>query len=304
MITTEPTTTVALFAGRYALAPGYHLLPSDRGWLLYRPDGLFAGLRVKPELPAAVVELLFEESPALQPASEIDESELEEFVQILLDQGVLETRAEAPSTGTDTSTRTVGPIAVEGEGPIATLLSRLLREGGLEVRTGSAAPSSSPADSLLQASLPKVLVCCAGWLPDTRFAARDAWCAEHGIAWHGMYAEGCRFHLGPFWLPDDPRTVRYADARARRLAADAHPDGLETYWRYLDAGRRVPPPRETSPAEAALVAGALADDLLAWADGRRAPSHGHQLALDRTDGTWRRHPVLPVPRGLMTEAVP
>lgn len=147
------------------------------------------------------------------------------------------------------------------------------------------------------------MVCCAGWLPDAHFQARDAWCAEQGVAWHGLYAEGSRFHLGPFWLPDDPSTVRYADARARRLAADAHPDGLEAYWSYLDSGLYVPPFTPPNPAEAALLAGALAADILAWSAGSTPPSHGHQLAYDRSGGHWRRHPVLPVPRGLMTEEI-
>jgi hypothetical protein len=320
-MTLTETAMVASLSTRCRLAPGYHLVPTDEGWLLYRPDGLFARIGVKPELCAAAADLLAGEEA--RPGSVLPD-ELETFFEALLAEGVV-VAIDAPSSpeGVDDGEEVdagIGTVrrrrvTVEGTGPIAHRLAELLLAADLEPQLVSLEPQlvsrvgAAPAADLLAAlspddRLPGVVVCCAGWLPDAHFAARDAWCAEHGVAWHGVYREGHRFHLGPFWLPDDPRTVRYADARARRLAADTHPRGLEAYWRYLDAGRGVPTPQPPSPAEAALVAGALAADLSAWVEGQEPPSHGYQLAFDRTSGEWRRHPVLPVPRGLMTEAIP
>ena len=124
------------------------------------------------------------------------------------------------------------------------------------------------------------------------------------MAWHGCHAEGDRFYLGPFWSPSDPVTPSYRDVRDRRLAADPHPDSLEAYWRYVDRGEGLPPVPWPDAGGVAVIAGTLASDLLAVARGERPPSHGHQLAYDPATGRWRRHPVLPVPRGLMTECLP
>ncbi|MEM9553513.1 MAG: hypothetical protein AAGC60_04590 [Acidobacteriota bacterium] len=306
---TSPVTEESL-AGRYRLAPGFHLVPADDGWLVYRPDGLFARLRVDPSLPAAVAALLADESTpdsvGLKQALP-DEAALNGFFRALESEGVIVAiESEGERLALERRRElTRSTIAIDGDGPIATRLLELLRGGGLDAqrRPPSADLGSWPLDPPAPGTRMAV-VCCAAWLSDARFTASDAWCVEHGVAWHGVYSEGARFHLGPFWLPDDPRTVRYADARARRLAADAHPDGLEAYWRYLDRGEAVAPPSPADSAESALIAGALASDLLAWARGERPPSHGHQLAFDRSSGRWRWHPVLPVPRGLLTEAMP
>ena len=294
MKSTVKSAVQALPSVRYRLSPGFHLLPVDEQWLLYRPDGRFARVRIRPELSEMLAALLsvdtaFSEIPSISPAVE---EEVTELLDRFVAEGVAEV-VEQPKTETQVCRR----VVIDGEGEVARLLMELLLTAGHEPRILEGGSRTADPES-------DILVGCAGWLPDTRFRAQDRWCVENGVAWHGFYAEGNRFHIGPFWLPEDPRTVRYEDARARRLAAEIHPDGLEAYWRHIEAGRRVNPPVPPSSAEAALIAGALATDILAWSAGETPPSHGHQLAYDRSTGCWRRHPILPVPRGLMTESMP
>lgn len=281
---------------RYRLAPGYHLIPAEGGWLLCRPDGCFARLRIPTELGEEAARALAGEPQA----PELNGDQLEGLLSSLVAEGAAEVVAGVSSTESDPAVRRV---ALEGRGETACLLAEILKSAGLAVELGSEISDGSARQEETRQA-PDVWVSCADWLPDERFQAVDDWCVENKVAWHGFYAEGDRFHLGPFWLPDDPRTVRYADARARRLSAEVHPEGLLAYWRYVAANRRVNPAQPVNPAEAALIAGALAADILAWSKGETPPSHGHQLAYNRPTGCWRRHPVLPVPRGLMTERLP
>lgn len=280
---------------RYQLAPGFHLIPFQENWLLYRPDGRFARLKLDPSLPAAAIRLLAGEDVR---TLDVELEKLEHLFNALLAQDAIQPKV----SGVEVSPNPLpnrSRVAIDGQGIIVLYLVDFLRQGGLDVSQGVAADSQAPSSEP-----PDVVVCCAGWLPDAHFQRLDGWCVERGVAWHGVYVEGHSYYLGPFWLPDDPRTVRYGDARSRRLAAEALPDGLEAYWQYLDGGHRVPNPEPPTSAEAALLAGALAHDILAWSAGQTPPSHGHQLAFDRSTGRWQRHPVLPVPRGLMTERIP
>ena len=289
---------------RYRLGSGYHLFPSNESWYLLRPDGLLARMTLRGRLGEALAEALRGIEPTeIAERSEVDPEELLTLLDNLVGQGIATIAEEAAESievdGEATRTRT--SVAIEGEGPIASLLIRTLSEGGLDA---VAIPPGAEGEVADPSILPDILVSTADWLPDRLFAQRDTWCRRHGVAWHGVYQEGHSFYLGPFWLPDDPRTVPYADARARRLAAGSEPEAMEAYWHYLETSPGVTPAEPPSPAEAALVAGALAADILAWSAQRTPPSHGHQLAYDRASGEWRRHPVLPVPRGLMTEAIP
>ena len=299
-------------AARYRLCSGFHLVPFEGSWLLYRPDGVFVRLHLPPTTLQALVSELGDETRATGDLAD-ERLEVAEQLEPVLERFVAEgiARREPPppevpsigpegaigSGGTDSSSGR-SRVTVEGDGPIATLLLELLRSGGLQATAVAWAEGDGSVSSA------DLWVSCAQWLPDARFRELDAACVAHGVAWHGVYSEGCRFHLGPLWMPEDPLTARYADARDRRLAAAPYPEGLEAYWQYLDSGSGVPRSDPPSPAEAALVAGALAADILAWSAGSRPPSLGDQLAFDRATGRWRRHPVLPVPRGLLTEGIP
>lgn len=282
------------------LKPGYHLFPGRDGWLIQRPDGAFVKLKVPQKIGAEIASALAgEEDPdSLRPETR---SALERFRAAGMVESAPESCVEeSTGEGVHGEGTTVPRLRVvlEGDGPITDALAQLLEAGGNLHRPG-------PSCSLLGLGQtpPEVcdlLISCAGWLPDEHWQRLDEWCGEHRIARHSCYREGNRFYLGPMWLPDDPATCRYADVRARRLAAASFPEGLEDLWQYLDSGRRAPAP-QTSASTTAVIAGTLAADVLAWTEGRRPPSHGHQLAYEPATATWVRHPVLPVPRGLMTE---
>lgn len=291
-----------LVTTRYRLLPGYHLLPSSGSWVLFRPDGRFVRLKIRPELCEALA-IALSDAPPFYSAAEPAAQEIDDLLAQFLAEGLLlaeeagtedhETQQSAPSLA----------VVVQGDDAIAGRLCELLSAEGID--TAREASGSFERLAEVAADLAAgILVNGAGWLPDHRFQATDTWCRARGIAWHGYYAEGDRLHLGPFWLPGDSRTTPYADVRARQLAASVHPQGLEDYWRYLEAGELVAPLEPLRHWEAALVAGTLAADLIAHANGAMPPSHGHQLAYHRSTGRWQWHPVLPVPRGLLTERIP
>lgn len=107
------------------------------------------------------------------------------------------------------------------------------------------------------------------------------------------YAEGLRWYVGPCSLPD--RTPTYAETRARRLAAAGLPDELRSYWEYLDRDQDLPPVPWPSPGGAAVIAGLLVADALAYLAGRGVPSEGYQLGVDPDGASICRHPVLSLP---------
>lgn len=268
------------------LRAGHHLfLAEDGGWLLLQPDGVFVRLHLPATRVAAVADHLLAPEPA-----EEAEPAVAELLAIFAERGLL-----APAGGPAAILPQRRNIAIDGEGPVAAALFPLLAAEGL-------LPVALDPRGELPSGL-SLIASCAGWLPDLHWQAIAASCRERGIAWHGCHAEGERFYLGPCWLPGHPLTASYPDVRARRLAAEMHPDGLEAYWRYAEKGPTPPVPWPGAGA-IAMLAGAMAADIAAWARGEDPPSLGFQLAFDAARLDWRRHPVLPVPRGLLTETAP
>ncbi|MER7045316.1 hypothetical protein [Streptomyces jumonjinensis] len=112
---------------------------------------------------------------------------------------------------------------------------------------------------------------------------------SQGVAWLRCHREGAQAWLEP--LAATPGDVTSAHIRLRRLAATPAHRELAAYW----AG---PAAENTGPghttASAALTAGLLMADLLAWASGRTG-ARRRLRRLDLRDLTVTEHPVLPVP---------
>lgn len=283
-------------ASSFRFSPGHHVFETaDEGWLLYEPSGAFVRLRAPADALRALTAFVQDDAAAGEPDAAVSDLLTRFEARGVIERGVPRSRAVEPAPDAGTARR----ARITGSGPIAAALDRLLEtEDGLRADTtaiGGVAIDEMGLDDV------DLVIDCAGWLPDTRWRARDEGCRERSIAWHGCYAEGGRFYLGPFFAPDDPSTASYRDVRARRLAAAPYPEGLEGYWRHVEEGQVVTAVDWPNAGGVARIAGALAADVIAWSRGETPPSHGHQLAFDPSTGRWTWHPVLPVPRGLMTE---
>ncbi|MFG2642084.1 hypothetical protein ACGFYP_14085 [Streptomyces sp. NPDC048370] len=118
--------------------------------------------------------------------------------------------------------------------------------------------------------------------------------SEGGTAWLRCHREG-----GHVWVEPPacgPGDVTSADVRLRRLAATPAHRELAAYWKGLRAGDEGP---GHHAASAALTAGLLTADLLAWATGPDCPrfraARRTLRRIDVRDLTITPHPILPVP---------
>lgn len=257
-----------------ALAAGHHLYPGPDGyWRIYRPGGRFLKLDVADSLVQRLELALHGATPA------DDHGAFAELLGALEQEGLLV--SAAPDSGRLLDDRVV---LVEGDNPIARLTAGLL---GAHVTV-----VPGPIDQHLIDGV-DLLISCAGWLPDARWQEVDRWCAERDVPWHMCYAEGLLLYVGPLSIPG--RTASYADTRARRLAAAGLPDELRAYWRHLDQAASSLAIEWPWPGSAALAAGLLVTDALAFLAGRPIPSEGCQLCVDPSEPSIRRHPVLPLP---------
>ncbi|WP_030172148.1 hypothetical protein [Spirillospora albida] len=183
-----------------------------------------------------------------------------------------------------------GPVGIGGTGPLADHLARSLAGLGLDVLRG-------PEEDLLDRGL-LALVSAEPWLPDRRWSDLDPRVRAAGVPWHRGHAEGRRWYAGPFWT--GPGDSGHTDLRIRRLAATPWPEQLAAYWDWLDGGGR-PAPDPSGAVAAAAAAAFLAADLWTWRCGGDPAGRNVQVGIDLADGVVRRHPVLPVPQGLMRE---
>ncbi|GAA2896699.1 hypothetical protein GCM10010517_61690 [Streptosporangium fragile] len=264
-------------------AAGTTFVPTGDGWLVHGPDEDFMVVQVPPEDRAVVTGLI---------SGDLGVRAALERVPAAADL-VSELAATPEDTAGTVTGAAVLPHTAEvllvGDGPLLDPLSRCLRQAGLAVRHGR-----SGDDVGSQAA---ALVACAEHLPDAAWRELDARCRDLRIAWHRGHSEGRRWYVGPFTPPTGG--TGYEDLRLRRLAACPWPDELTAYWAFLDAGGRPAAPAD--PAGAEVAAALITTDLRAWFDGAPPPGDGHQVGIDLAAGEIRRHPVLPVPHGLMRE---
>ncbi|WP_067823327.1 hypothetical protein [Nocardia inohanensis] len=256
------------------LTDGYHLFTDPDGrWLYARADGGF----VRIDGPAEVIATL----STLIATGAVEMNSLpaqhRQLAEELLRRGVLDRAADEP--GGESAT-----VLVEGTNPVSQLLRELLDQPGVDIVTADPLTADHVAAD--------IIVSCADRLTDDRWQQLDRWCGAREIAWHRTYVEGTALVIGPFTAPG--RTASYRDTRGRLLAAAQSPDELLALWAHLD---RVADARTRIPAAAAAVAaGLLAADVLAYLSDRTVPSHGHQLVYRPGDAVLTRHPVLPLPR--------
>lgn len=240
-----------------------------------------------PEQLAALAGLLNGTRTLPDGASAFPDGELDAVLAVLEEEGIV-----ARGSGEPGPPPLAGTVAVDGEGRLAEALTGLLARSGLRVL---AVPEDGPPPAA------DVLVACAGWLPDRRWRDLDRICEQRGLPWHRAHRDGRFVWIGPFTLPGV--TAGYTDSRRRQLAATDAPELLEGLWAHLDAGAAAV---LAWPDEGALamVAGALASDVLGHLRDGAPPSGGDQLELDLATRRWTAHPVLPVPRDLLTEPAP
>ncbi|MEM6796840.1 MAG: hypothetical protein AAF725_22900, partial [Acidobacteriota bacterium] len=161
------------------LAPSHHLVRSEGEWLLYLPDGLTLRLKVEDDVMGGVRDVLIDARGAKSAPPEV-----RGVLRRFLDRGFAELATGAYSPNADLA------VCLVGKGPIAEALGEVLRSAGLG-EPNPVAPGELPAsaDDL------DLVVACA--------------------AWHGCYAEGDSFYIGPYYSPSDPATPSYRDARDR-----------------------------------------------------------------------------------------
>lgn len=262
------------------LRAGHHLYPGPDGqWYLYRPGQEFIRLRVPAGRAAALASVL----QGTVPVPDFpDPAGLDELLDRFEAAGML---APADSARGGASAAGAGStVAVTGRNPLAAEVARLLSAAGVEVRRGHHPVLEPHLDAL---------VSCAGWLPDSAWRDLDSWTAEQAIGWHMVYAEGDHFYLGP--PARGSGSPRYADVRARRLAAASAPEALRAYWAYLEAGGPVPPVVWPGPGVVAVIAGLLVTDVLAMLAGRPVPGADYQVEVHAETLATCRHPVLALP---------
>ncbi|MCK9921752.1 hypothetical protein MXD61_07590 [Frankia sp. AgPm24] len=276
------------------LAPGHHLYRgADGSWRYSAPGDVFVRIGGDDRLLTLVQGVEAGLSGVVVPAA--DRTAVSHVSAALTARGVL----RAPDRVAAAQVPPVWKVWIEGDGPATERLVDLLVElldsvDGAPGRDANAVRVQCTVGALDEAVVAgsQVVVSCAQWLPDDRWRTLDRWCADHGTPWHGCYAEGDGFVVGPLSIPG--RTASYRDTRGRRLAAAALPDELRAHWAYLDSD--APRPAARFPRTAvAVLAGLLAADLLALAAGTIVPSEGHQLVVNPRAASINRHPVLPLP---------
>ncbi|WP_394940510.1 hypothetical protein [Psychromicrobium sp. YIM B11713] len=245
------------------LSQNHHLYRGRDGlWIYSGPQDSFTKIHADPEIVGAVAA----KHRAQNPEDSAQSTSFLEIEQQLLSRGVLTTRSNP-------SFQREPVIEVVGDGLVAEWVKRIAESSGIAYQQGAA-----------------LTIDCAGWLPDQRWRAEEE--SKPQQPKHYCHYEPGSIVLGPFSIPG--RTPQYRDLRGRRLAAAAQPEQMRELWGYLESGTEILPPVEDE-ASAALAAGLLMADVLAYLRGTPIPSENHQLVLHRETSTLTRHYVLPLP---------
>lgn len=268
----------------------------SEGWLLQGLDGAYTRVQVPSDLMVQAAPVLWgARAPAEALASASAHEDLAELLERFAAAGYLQMGAVDASAGRPAR------VLLLGTGAIATACAALLSDVELTVERDLAwLKRSTPSVSEILRRH-DALVACATHLPDALWLRLDALCQEHALAWQRCHIEGSRALVGPCSLPG--RAPGYADARARRLAADASPRARLAHWRALDVAPGARAYEPSTPA-AAFVAALLATDVRALLRGAQPPGAQRLTCVALETLATTHHRVLPVPAGLMCAPVP
>ncbi len=292
--TLAPTTTPTL-----RLRLGVHLFQGDAGRLLIRtPLDEFVRLQADPMAVRGVLAAFgMPVLPGDAASTDATPSAEAAGVRALLDAFVEQGFAEPDDAAADERVALAAAdvtIASVPRNPIAEAVCALLSKAGVaRVRLIDTMAPLDLDDTHLRIE-------CAAWLPDARWRELDRQCAIRRRAWLGCYGEGPRFFVGPFAHPGGEAS--YEDLRARRLAASRAPEELAAHWAFLDRhGHTLPLPWPNAGA-ISVLAGVLVADAITFLSGGAPATDGWQFGFEPRRLRWSHHPVLAVPKALMSEA--
>lgn len=188
-------------------------------------------------------------------------------------------------------------VFVAGDEPLTGALARRAAAEGADVQSIDAEQVAAMAegDAGLADASAAVVWCLNAPVPVGLWDSADR-LPGIGTGWLRCHREGLQAWVEP--LASQPGDVTSRDVRLRRLAATPAYHELAAYW----AGLRTPEADQTgTEASAALIAGLLTADLVAWAEGDRKqdgrlPVRRRLRCVDLRDLTVTEHPVLPVPQ--------
>lgn len=273
------------------LRAGYHLFSKDNTeWYLYTPEQRFVLIHAPYEQIARVAELL---SGALPYHAVNEEPAIISLLQNFAQSRFLESDEQTDAAEHVNKELSTCRVSVYGQNPVAQQVWTLLQESGVG-HVIQCADTDPP-------TVVDLIIACAGWLPDRPWRELDTWCQMHNVAWHRCYMEGESCYIGPLTIP--PQTAGYADERARRLGATDFPLPLLAYWRYLNQSKHVPPVPWPDHGGITLIASLIVTEALTFLRKRTPVVSNEQHALHLPTLTLERHPILPIPQGVMQEAI-
>ena len=274
----------------WRLRAGAHVFQeAEDRWILCTPEEEFVRISLPPEVSPSFKAVL---QGVRAPVSDfVREGELGEVLDAFYAEGLLQEQTPDGPTEAPAPPR----ILVIGENPLARSIANLFLSSGAMVE--SISTTTLNLSSLAQVDC---AVAASGWLPDALWTELDEQYEAAGTPWHRVYLEGPRLFIGPLTIPRV--SASYRDLRMRRIAASPWPEELQAHWRALDDNSGIG--TVDWPAYPALVAAAsaLACDVLTYLAGGHAPGAIGQVEFDATTWFWHTHPVLPIPRGIMTVA--
>ena len=262
----------------YALADGHQLYPTpDGSWHYLTPDENAVTIGAPAEDLAELDSFLRRSNSPLGAGSI-------EIADALVARGVLVVPGEVPEIPV------LRHVLIDGTGPVADACIALLSEAlpDLEVIFTTAPIEDDVAASDLVLSV-------ADAPPHDAWSELDTWCRRSRTPWQRVHAELGEIYVGPFF--DGIDSSSYRDVCGRRLAASRVPDHLQALWKHLAGSDRRP--LELSPTAAAMVSALACSDVVAGSYGA-PPSHlHHQIRMNPRTLMTTRHPVLPLPGGVL-----